>query len=206
MMRLDTVTDTWDKFGGGVASTSIASWTQVDGMTVNNGSLYVLGVFDHAGGVPAAYVTKWDGTQWCGLGIDLNTYQCRAIGTFRDTIYVSTGIIFNNDSSDNLVRWIGGNYTDTCGFLTTGIATQSQQNFIVEVLPNPATSNAIFQINGEHRMLDFIIYDQLGHEIWRKQSEEDRIELNTGEFASGLYFYRVEENGELKSSGKLIIE
>src|SRR5262249_51139329 len=41
-------------------------------------ALYAGGGFVTAGGVPANYVAKWDGTQWSALGSGTN-YQVRAL-------------------------------------------------------------------------------------------------------------------------------
>lgn len=79
-------------------------------------------------------------------------------------------------------------------------------NFTVTVFPNPATTNATFQFTGSDGNKMLVIYDQLGKEIWRKEAPQNQIEFSTEGFASGLYFYRVEKEEEIKIFGKLIIQ
>jgi hypothetical protein len=129
------------------------------------------------------------------------------LAVYHDSLFVGGGFfIVNGDSLINLMKWGGGNYVDTCGQFYLGITDPVQSGPFVTVFPNPATITATFQINGNHQMFEFIIYDQLGREVWRKQSDEDKVELSTEGFEPGMYFYRIEGNGEVKASGKLIIE
>ncbi len=203
LMKLDTITDTWIMFGGGLSSSINAGWSQVDRMVVSDGALYVVGVFDHAGGALCPVVAKWDGNTWCSLGVDLNTYQCRSIGTFRDTIYVSTGIIFDNDSSDNFVKWIGGNYLDTCG--VTGLNDQPLPFNTFNVYPNPASGEVTFETTGIN---DGVIrlYDGLGREVWNQFIIGSQTVLDAHGYPPGIYFYRLEQNGTVVESGKLILD
>jgi hypothetical protein len=202
--KLDTLTNTWNTIGGGVSSVSIASYSSIEGMCVHNGKLCVVGTFDHAGGVPAVMVAKWDGTQWCGLGVNYNSWDATNCVSYNDSLYLSTGIVFDNATTECFVEWVGGNYTDTCGFLSTGINEQAQ-NFSITVFPNPVTTKAIFRMENLDGNKTLIIYDQLGKEIWRKETTENEIEFSTDGFAKGLYFYRIENENTI-AQGKFIVE
>jgi hypothetical protein len=203
--KLDTVSNTWSNVGGGLASDTIAPFAQVSRMAVHDGALYAIGWFDHAGGAYAPYLAKWDGTQWCGFDIGFS-YLIFSIADYDDTLYLGTGPVFDNDTSYGFVKWIGGNYTDTCGVISTGVDEQAQEKYTVKVFPNPATSTATFQMPGIEGSKTIIITDQLGKEIWRKESGEKEIEFSAEGFAPGLYFYRMMHSGNIAASGKLVIQ
>jgi hypothetical protein len=178
-------------------------------MSVHNGKLYCVGNFEKIGGVQAMGLASWDGTQWCGYNTDfeLVPQYCGAtnIAFYNDTMYVAGGF----DQVDNLnfpfiAKWIGGNYVDTCGVISTGINESLQQNFSVSVFSNPATISTTFQIENALGNKRIIIYDQLGKEIWRKETNESMIEVSTENFSAGLYFYRI-ENGNAIVQGKFIV-
>jgi hypothetical protein len=59
---------TWLDIGGGVTHTN-PSWQKVYALAVDvNDNLYVGGVFDHAGSVPANSLAKWTGSAWETIG------------------------------------------------------------------------------------------------------------------------------------------
>lgn len=113
--------------------------------------------------------------------------------------------IVDLDTVNHIAKWIGGSYTSVCGN-TTAITEQTQQNFSVQVIPNPVTTNAIFQITGSSGNKTLLIYDQLGREIWRKETDENQIEFSVEGLSAGMYFYRVEQKGEIQASGKLVVQ
>lgn len=199
----------WD--GATLSDVGGGLWDNTNGQVWDlcsyHNNLYAAGFFTYAGGVWAQNVAKWDGVNWCGNS-DTVYYPgvITCLGTLRDTLYIGGSFSeIDGDSISKIAKWTGGYFGDACGN-TTGIENAEKPNFEVTVFPNPATTSATFQINGLHEMLVFTIYDQLGREVWSKQSEENEIEINTAEIAPGLYYYRIEESGEVKSSGKLIIE
>ena len=78
--------------------------------------------------------------------------------------------------------------------------------FEVNVFPNPASTSVTFQLNGFDEIKTLVIYDPLGKEIWRKETDENQIELSVEGFAVGIYFYNIEQRGECKAKGKIIIQ
>jgi hypothetical protein len=124
-----------------------------------------------------------------------NTGNIFVSGSFSDVAYFD---------ADSLVSY--GNYDIFIGKIdfTTGI-TEQVQNFSVNVFPNPAITSTTFQMNGLIGSKTIIIYDQLGKEIWRKETNENQIEFSVENLAAGLYFYRVEQKGEASANGKFII-
>lgn len=189
----------WSQVGGGVSN------GQVFNMKVFNGNLWVVGQFSSAGGIPAAYIARYNGFDWCSVGLFDNAIE--AIEVHNGELYIGGNFwTADGDSVNKVVKWIGGNFADSCGHLNTGINTSIKNSFSVYAYPNPATTNVTFQVKGNHQLFELIIYDQFGREVWRKQSDEDTVQLSTEGFLSGMYFYRIEENNEIKAAGKLIVE
>lgn len=201
--------------GNYIASWNDTAWFQVGGgmtlgqvmdLRVFNDELWVSGQFSSAGGIPAPYVAKWNDTDWCNVGTFDNAIT--SLETFEGNLYAGGGVwTIDGDSVSKIVKWVGGNNTGACGHLNTGIQ-ETDHSFSVRVFPNPATTSVTFEFNrnGNSQMFEMVIYDQLGREIWREKGYENRLELSTEEFEPGMYFYCLEENGEVMASGKLIIE
>jgi trimeric autotransporter adhesin len=78
----------WSSVGRGV-TIAPGGWSpQVTAMAVfDDGSgpaLFVTGGFDHAGGVPAPGIAKWNGKQWVAVGARLGTYV-ESMAAYTDT-------------------------------------------------------------------------------------------------------------------------
>ena len=92
---------------------------------------------------------------------------------------------------------------DTCGN-TTVIAEHSSQTVQVNIFPNPASDIVSFKFeNGADRTLS--VTDELGREIWRKESNESNIEFPASKFAMGIYYYSILQNRAPAAYGKLLI-
>ena len=87
----------WSAVGAGIGGSADAI------AVASDGTIYVGGTFQQAGGVPAQYIAKWDGTAWTSLG-DANDW-------------VFTLVIGTND-----VLYAGGRFTQIGGVDATRIA------------------------------------------------------------------------------------
>jgi hypothetical protein len=54
----------------------------------SRGILYVGGTFGQTGNVPAAYVAKWDGTNWSALGTGVGDYVLALLADKAGNVYV----------------------------------------------------------------------------------------------------------------------
>jgi len=188
----------WSQVGGGI-------WNgQVFNLKAFNGNLWAVGQFDEAGGIPASYVARYDGLDWCAVGVFDNVIG--AIEVHNNELYIGGNFwTVDGDSVNKVVRWIGGNFSDTCGHLNTGL-TEILPQMVVQAFPNPASTHVTFQISGEPTTRTVILVDNLGREIWRKETNESTVEYFIDGAAAGLYHYRIEDQGAVKFTGKLIIE
>ncbi|MFH2142320.1 MAG: hypothetical protein ABIJ97_07865 [Bacteroidota bacterium] len=128
----------WKELGGGVSGYMQLpnSNGQIHEMKINNGDLYVGGVFTYAGGVPAPHMARWDGTEWCGFGGNFNN-NIYSFGFYRDTLYIGCGTMVDSIQVNNLARWVGGSHVDTCGAINSINETVYEDKSIL-VYPNPA--------------------------------------------------------------------
>ncbi len=177
----------------------------VYGLQVFDNELYAGGVFRYAAGFSAYHIAKWNGVDWCATNDTFNN-GVLSMGLFRDTLYIggAFSLINSTDTIVGLAKWIGGAFGDTCGN-TTEISDYTNFFTTVQVYPNPSSAITTFQFLDNSATREIIIKDQVGREIWRKESSETIVWFPASEFASGMYFYTVIANDSLTSSGRFVI-
>ncbi len=175
----------WLDVGGGMQGVGNNNG-QIHDLIIYNDELYACGVFCYAGGIPAQYIAKWDGNNWCGLGSYFNNTLI-SFGVYQDMLYIGGGFrTINGDSINYVAKWTGGSYIDTCGN-TSGIVPNDNQNDIIRVYPNPAED--ILFIDGLTNPAMVSIYDISGKLIMIKQLTTDEIDISS--LAKGMYFIKV---------------
>lgn len=187
--------------GGGVMGAGNGNGYILD-LIIYDNYLYAVGAFVWAGGIPAGYVAKWDGTNWCGMGNDV---QPVSLGTYNGDLYVGGGNwwMFGNDTIWGVAKWIGGNYVDTCGN-ATGIDLVQADNGILQ-FPNPTSEAVNFQFSRSQNSRVIVIYDQLGREIWREETTANLLSISVSDFADGIYFYSIQDAEGSKANGKFVV-
>lgn len=188
----------WSQVGGGMAG------GQVNNLKVFNNELWAVGMFSSAGGVPATNVAKYDGVDWCGVGTFDNAIN--AIEVHNNELYIGGNFwTVDGDSVNKVVKWIGGSFADSCGHLSTGIG-ETQILSTVLVYPNPASETATFQFSSSGETRTIIVCDELGAEIWRRETNESMVEFPASQFCAGIYFYSIIQSNSRLTSGKFLIE
>jgi hypothetical protein len=199
--------------GDFIARWNGSSWTQVGGgmyggqvfnMKVFNNELWAVGQFGYAGGVSATFVARYDGLDWCSVGVFDNAIG--AIEVHNNELYIGGNFwTVDGDSVNKVVKWIGGNSSDSCGHLNTEVG-EIEQGLPVKVFPNPVNDVATFQFANSDGSRTIIIYDEIGREIWRRETSELSVEFPASYFSSGLYFYTIIEREDSTTTGKFLIE
>jgi len=87
--------------------------------------------------------------------------------------------------------------------------SEAQSDNSISVYPNPLTSSSILQLNTQlipnESGAEVIIYDIVGKEMMRKKLAGDRMEIEKGNLASGVYFVKVRsEEGQWVE--KMVVE
>ena len=118
--------------GNGVAFDSFSfDAAAVLALAVVGTDVYAGGLFDQAGGVPAAYVAKWNGTGWSSLGTGLNN-ECTALA-LTPTRQLSAGGNFTTVGDGSKPTAYFARFND--GTVTATIP--QKQLLDVSVYPNP---------------------------------------------------------------------
>ena len=76
----------------------------------------------------------------------------------------------------------------------------------VEIFPNPVTNTTTVRVNSERMMnCELVLFDMLRQVVFRKSLllPEEVLNLN---LPGGIYFYRVNNEGQFISSGKIIVQ
>jgi len=194
----------WKDVGGGTLglSGSISDNGQIRDMKIHNNELYIGGIFSYAGGVPAKYIAKWDGSKWCGLGGNFDNV-ITAIGWCKDTLYVSGGFwTIDGDSILRIAKWIGGSYIDTCS-QSNGIPEIVNESNI-SIYPNPANISFEITTDNEQIIKEVELYTIEGKLLKQRSCSENKVKINTSELPTGMYVIEVQTK-EKRMFQKLII-
>ena len=120
----------WHDVGSGVTTAS-GEPGHVEALAVfddgNGPALYVAGVFEFAGGVPARNIARWDGSQWSPLGLGLDD-GVRALTVYDlgdgEALYIGGDFLTAGGMpSAHIAKWVGCKHTPcpscVCDFDTT---------------------------------------------------------------------------------------
>ncbi len=199
----------WYDVGGGI---SCCGGAQIVNMLVFNSSLYAVGTFTNMSGVPARFFSKWDGTKWCGFG-SVFTTSTSCLANYNGQLII--GGAFKSIDGDTLdsriAKWIGGAYTDTCGFSVSVQEHPGFSSFESTLFPNP--NNGSFQLmlkNLSGVQVEISVVDLVGRELYRSNETSNNSESLTRDidltaFPKGMYLLRV-QNGLNVATDKVIIQ
>lgn len=113
---------------------------------------------------------------------------------------------FNSDSD-----WQFNTVDSNCDAIV-GIDEITGNTTNVKVFPNPSNNFVTFSIeNGTPSIVsdehpELVLYDQMGREVYRGTFQETTQIVDVHNFRSGLYLYRIAQNGQLMGTGEIIIE
>jgi hypothetical protein len=182
---------------------------QVEAMQVFNNELWVGGNFSTMAGLSEQYVSKWNGTDWCGMGDTLNG-TIGDMKIYNNELYISGGFaMINSDTMNYIAKWAGGNFSSNCGN-TTGIHEHIPNEITISVFPNPVKDFATVQaknVNGGN--IHIKVIDILGQTVIDRQEEDvsDNFEkqIDVSGLNSGVYMLII-STGERVFSQKIIVQ
>lgn len=112
---LNPETGRWEDLAGGIDYISVDKKT---GETLHGGLVMSLGVYQddlivggaisHAGGVPANFIARWDGTSWSALGSGLNGFV-NSMTVYNGELIATGSFITTGDGTtvNRIARWNG---------------------------------------------------------------------------------------------------
>ncbi|MFH2142319.1 MAG: T9SS type A sorting domain-containing protein, partial [Bacteroidota bacterium] len=192
----------WKDVGGGVMGGGGYNG-QVTGMTIYNNELWVVGVFEYAGGVPTKYIAKWNGSEWCGIGEYFDNTLAH-IAILNNEIIVAGGgkELLNGLQINYIAKWTGGNYVDTCGVINNLREIKEGEEKSI-IYPNPAQDEITIEtsdINNE--FFEISIYSAVGKQVGytAQQKNQKNFTLSVGELSNGLYLIKYVSEKETKTA------
>ena len=107
------------------------------------------------------------------------------------------------DNNQNV--WISANGVWVIDFTSNISESITSDEYNLDIFPNPF-SNVASIYNKLNKELVLTIYNSLGNKVMEKLLSSDLTEINRGNLASGIYFYKTVANQKIIYKGKLIIE
>lgn len=186
----------WQDIGFG----NTQSFILINKMLVYHNKLWVFGSFTKVANVFTSNVAVYDGTVWCGLKDTIdNTINSATV--YNDTIYIGGGFWkVNSDSIPFIAKLSDNDLYSQCvnvvGINETENKTQSQ----LLVYPNPSTSKLTINLESKNfnNNVWVSIYSSNGQEVYNSEfkSNAQNIEVNTSNFAEGIYFIKVSDKAK----------
>jgi hypothetical protein len=197
---------TWKDVGGGVMGGGGYNG-QIHDMTVYNNELWVVGVFQYAGGVPAKYIAKWNGSVWCGIGEYFEQRLGRIAILNNEVIVVGGGTeLLNGLQINYIAKWTGGNFVDTCGVINNMRKIKEGEEKSI-IYPNPANNEInILLPDFENEIIQVSLININGGKIFEKEFKvnNNHVIINDLKAEKGIYFLKISTN-EMVEVKKLII-
>jgi hypothetical protein len=194
----------WSDVGGGVIGI-YGTNGQIFDIEVYNNALYATGDFSYAGGISAPQIAKWDGTNWCTLGNEIRGATCLTksstdlyVGWFFKILSNGAG-----DTTGSVIKWIGGNYTDSCGHIATGIVESEFSEESTNIYPSPTTNQITVEFELTETKNTFIeirnVLGQIVKSITNQAFQKgiNRIEIDISEYKSGIYFVQLQNDNRI---------
>jgi hypothetical protein len=103
--------NSWSALGSGLSGGGGIGPPNVVALAVSGTNLYAGGHFTSAGGVPANYIAKWDGTSWSALGSGLN-YSVFALAISGTNLYAGGEFtVAGGVAANYIARWDGSSWS-----------------------------------------------------------------------------------------------
>jgi hypothetical protein len=193
--------NTLKSVGGGL---TCSYWGAVFDLANLNGKLYATGRFNNIGGVPANYVASWDGTDWCSLGNSANAGDAYYSTTMNDSLFIVTSKVWDDDTVNYIVEWLGGNSVDTCGHINVGI-NEVTTTIGVKVYPNPSSDGFSIYLDASS-FYAMTLTDAYGNVAVNVDFFGEEIKVNTENWSPGFYFLKIcDKKSNAVGYSKLII-
>lgn len=93
-------------------------------------------------------------------------------------------------------------------FITVGLWTPETPDATVVAMPNPFNQQTVLEVKGlsHNAGLRLEVYDLRGNVVRIMESENAIFQLKKGDWPSGVYLFKITQNGRLVGNGKLMAE
>ena len=90
--------------------------------------------------------------------------------------------------------------------IPVSVINQEHVNNLISINPNPVIDQSTIQLNCDLQNIEFQIFNTNGKIVKSIKPDRKRFILSKGEFNTGIYFYRLFQNGIQLVGGKFIIQ
>ena len=194
----------WSNMGGGMSAEETVYQGTMKALQWFHGELWACGLFDHAGGVSASGIAKWDGHQWCvppGAFFNYPDWPptLNDMAVWRDSLYVC-GIftVVGGVPINKVAQWAGGDEVENCGVV--GISEKPIPLRLRITSTGAGQWNVHFPFNGNWTLT---AYDATGRQVGTWSTTRSGQPINLARQASGIYLLRATEAGGTVLSGKV---
>jgi len=175
-------------------------------------------------GFIALTMTKWNTSQQKrdtlaveekGFGVNATNYTFFSIpityslNLFPDTVVIIAAIDGPNGQTSHIGTQFYLDDLTFSGTVPVGIKENLYDNNYLRIYPNPFSGTATLELSTAVSLNNarVIIYDAWGREVKTLHDFASyTVPLDRGELQSGIYFYRLLDEGEIITDGKFIIE
>ena len=199
----------WDGLGKGIGNDGEGG-DAVYALFVFEDYLWVGGLFETAGGMPARNLARWDGERWCTLGSFFDN-GLSVIGSWRDTLYVGGGFwsIDGDSSMDKVAKLLDPYYADTCSAPVVASLASPTPHVQLTAYPNPLTDEVSIQANFSRAQLVTIeVHNFLGQRIFTRSEYVSagpwHSTIEASNWPSGTYLLSL--HGEQESQSVKLIK
>lgn len=131
----------------------------------------------------------------------------RANNPIGSVLFNSASIYFDNNlpiKTNETWHTVGENFIHVD--LALSVDKVYNSDIKIKTYPNPFQKELTIEVSGSKSSnFKLFIYDNLGHLVLSKKFKNTPILISRGNLNSGIYFYRLETDNELISTGKLIV-
>lgn len=179
-------------------------FTDVRGLQVHDGKLFVGGGFNFAGGLPSSGLATWDGVEWCVVPGDISSEGGSihgGIAFYHDTLFIATtGDTIDGVYTNYAAKYIGATYEDTCSG-PVGLEEQPTSNLHLHY--DPATATLHLPTSEPLNLSSIELFDPLGRRVFSLQLHGQR-QVSVAELAPGVYVARVCGAQGVAGSGRFV--
>jgi len=184
IMRWDGIK--WKDVGGGICD----PFATLDDMVVQDGKLYVVGLFDCVGdGIPAHGIAWWDGERWCSCGNSVFDNKITNIAFYNNDLYIGGGFTaIDGQPVKYFAKWIGDHATDTCSAAISAAPEPfSTSSPTMRLSPNPASGQVTVTLSSTSSTGLLRIVNLLGATVREVQVSGSQTRLNIADLPVGVY-------------------
>lgn len=199
----------WYGYGHGLSN---SNWERVQNVKKINGEIYVMGVFNYIEGIgnPNAEplytnMAKFDGEKWC-LFSPPSDNQVDGLIEFNNNMYLFGAVRkMGNDSVYGFLKYNGGYTPAICSptvQIYMSIVGLTEQIVIgdLKIYPNPVKDQLKIEFSSfDTYNVTIQLYNSVGQLVRTIMEVSKDQEINLSDFAPGMYFLKVQKEGEQKT-------